>query len=137
MGLSAPPLPLCHQPCWHQHITCPHRSPYVPTWATAAGCPKLRTGSAGWGGGRGFVPKWGLGVLVGGQRGCPTVSSTTWVAPPDATTAQARGADVAVRVVPCPAPFQLSPLSPGHAPGVTTPWESRATGGNMVSAALS
>lgn len=64
------------------------------------------------------------------------MSSAAWVAPPDATTAQARGADVAVRVMPCPAPFQLSLLSPGHVSGVTTPWESRATGGNTVSAAL-
>lgn len=43
--------------------------------------------------------------------------------------ARARGADAAVTGTLCPTPCQPSPVAPGHGPGVTAPWESRATGG--------
>lgn len=67
---------------------------------------------------------------AGGEAGCPTVSSPAWAAGSRRhLAARARGADVAVTGMPCPAPFQPSPVAPGHAPGVTAPWESRAADG--------
>lgn len=78
------------------------------------------------------APHRGPRVLPGGVKwGAPLQAALRGrLAPADTSLpARARGADAAMTGMPCPAPFQLSPVAPGHAPGVMAPWESRAAGG--------